>query len=72
MVRFTNEQIKFLKKINAPFDASKKISELPDDEYFRLEEFIADYFQMHGIEANDDVNDVGAMCESIIDVLSDF
>ena len=36
-----------------------------------LEEFIADYFQIHGIEANDDINDVGVMCESIIDVLSD-
>lgn len=72
MIHFTNEQVKFLKKINAPFDSSKKISELSDDEYFRLEEFIADYFQIHGIEENDTVNDVGAMCESIIDVLSDF
>ncbi|MGM9581735.1 MAG: hypothetical protein ACI3U2_10955 [Anaerovibrio sp.] len=72
MIYFTNEQVQFLKKINAPFDASKKTSELSDDEYFRLEEFIADYFQIHGIEENDDVNDVGTMCESIIDVLSDF
>ena len=71
MICFNNEQMIFLKKIRAPFDTSKKLSELSDDEYFRLEEFIADYFQIHGIEANDDINDVGVMCESIIDVLSD-
>ena len=71
VICFSNEQVILLKKIKAPIDTSKKLSELSDDEYFRLEEFIADYFQIYGIEANDDVNDVGVMCESIIDVLSE-
>ena len=71
IVHFTDEQVKFKKRINAPFDGPKKISELTDDEYFRLDEFVADYFQVYGIEENDDINDAGAMCESIIDVLSE-
>ncbi len=36
-----------------------------------LDDCVSDYLEIHGIDANDEVNEIGRMCESILDVLAE-
>ena len=63
---FTDEQKELLSKFNFAFDIS---GELDEEEILEIDEAISDYFTQHGISEDNVVNDIGLLCESIIDML---
>lgn len=66
---FNKEQFEVLNKIGFDFDVT---SELSDDEILEIDDKVSDYFAYHGIGDNDAVNDVGLICESIMDILGEL
>ena len=63
---FTEKQIDFMRSIGLSFD----FNNLSDDEYVEIEEQVGDWLQLHGIApSGDDVNEIGLMCESVLDAL---
>lgn len=68
-LNFNKKQIDLLRKIPFDFDVS---GDLTDDQILEIDEQVADYFARHGIANGDDVNDIGIVCESIIDLISDL
>jgi hypothetical protein len=66
---FSENQIELLQKIPFDFDIS---GDLTDDQILEIDERVDDYFAHHGITDDDDVNEVGVVCESIIDLISDL
>jgi hypothetical protein len=45
---------------------------LTDDEINEIDEKVSDYFTNHGIDEKDEVNDIGMLCESIMDILGEL
>lgn len=68
-LKFNNEQLELLKKIGFDFDVTKNLS---SDEYFEMDEKVSDYLAYYGINKNDEVNKIGLICESILDILSAY
>lgn len=64
-LNFNEQQLQLLNKIKFDFDVKGSLS---DDEILEIDEKVSDYFAYHGIE-NDEVNAVGLVCESIMDLL---
>lgn len=62
---FSEEQIEFMRSIGITYDFNK----LSGDDYFEIENRVADHLQLEGIDSHDDVNSVGLMCESILDAI---
>lgn len=67
-LKFSKEQLDILNIIGFDFDVEK---DLLDEEYFRIYEKVLNYFAKHGIE-KDEVNEIGRICESIMDILSEY
>lgn len=65
-IDFDNKQMDLLNKIGFPFSLSEDFS---DDDILLIDEKVSEYFQLNGID-NDRVNDIGLVCESIIDCIS--
>ena len=65
-IDFDNKQMDLLNKIGFPFSLSEDLS---DDDILLIDEKVSEYFQLNGID-NDRVNDIGFLCESIIDCIS--
>ncbi|EHL11090.1 hypothetical protein HMPREF9629_00627 [Peptoanaerobacter stomatis] len=65
-IDFDNKQMDLLNKIGFPFSLSEDLS---DDDILLIDEKVSEYFQLNGID-NDRVNDIGLVCESIIDCIS--
>lgn len=68
-LNFNKEQIELLNKIGFDFDVT---SELSDDEIFEIDDKVSDYFAYNGLNDDDEVNDVGLICESIMDILGEL
>lgn len=68
-LNFNKEQIELLNKIGFDFDVT---SELSDDEIFEIDDKVSDYFAYNGLSDKDEVNDVGLICESIMDILGEL
>lgn len=68
-LNFNKEQIELLNKIGFDFDVT---SELSDDEIFEIDDKVSDYFAYNGLSDDDEVNDVGLICESIMDILGEL
>lgn len=66
---FNEKQIELLNKIRFSFDI---LGDLNDAEILEIDEKVSDYFADKGINADDTLNDVGLICESIMDVLGDL
>jgi len=58
-----------LNKIGFSFDVAEELS---DDEILEIDEKVSDYFAYHGIATNDRVNEIGLLCESIMDILGEL
>lgn len=65
-IDFDNKQMDLLNKIGFPFSLSEDLS---DYDILLIDEKVSEYFQLNGID-NDRVNDIGLVCESIIDCIS--
>lgn len=68
-INFTLEQLKLLKQIGFDFDVTK---DLTGEQILEIDEVVTDYLQRKGINSKDELNDIGLICESIIDLLSDM
>ena len=68
-LNFNKEQIELLNRIGFDFDVT---SELSDDEILEIDDKVSDYFAYNGISDKDEVNDVGLICESIMDILGEL
>ena len=68
-LNFNETQIELLNKIGFDFDVTGILS---DDEIIEIDEKVSDYFAYNGLGDNDTVNDVGKLCESIMDILGEI
>lgn len=66
---FNNEQVDLLKQMNFKFDFR---AELNDDQILELDEKVSDYFALNGLDSSSEVNQIGIICESIIDMLAEL
>ena len=67
-INFTENQLELLKKIDFDFNLT---DDLTDEQILEIDDKITDCFALKGLES-DTVNDVGVICESIIDLLSEL
>lgn len=67
-MKFSKEQIDFIHKIGLKIDFEKELS---DDDYIDIEEQVGLKLQISGFDKNDNVTEIGKMCESILDKLND-
>lgn len=65
---FNDEQLKLLENMEFDFDVSGNLSE---EELEVLDESVSDYLVTHGLDG-DDVNQVGIVCESILDMIAEL
>lgn len=63
--QWNQEQGELLKALSLPFPL---FEDIPDESLADLEQAVADHLQLHGLD-DDGVNDVGRICESILDEL---
>ena len=67
-IDFTEKQLGVLRSSGLTFDLDEDLSE---EQLLEMDEKVSDYFAYHGIEG-DDVNEVGVVCESILDIIADM
>lgn len=67
-INFNKNQLELLSEIPFDFDVT---DDLTDEQIIEIDDKVADYFALNGLEY-DKINDVGAICESIIDLLSEI
>ena len=65
-MKFSENQIEFMKKIGISIDFSKNLS---DSDYELIEEKVSDHLQKKGFDAEYEPTEEGKMCESILDML---
>lgn len=63
---FSDEQIHFMREIGLDFN----FDTLSDEEYFQIEERVADELQYRGFDENYKPTVCGKMCEAILDELA--
>jgi len=66
-LKFNDKQLELLNQIGFSFDVQKDLS---DAEYFEIDQKVSDYMMTNGFE-NDEPNQIGLICESIMDILSE-
>ena len=66
-LKFNDKQLELLNQIGFSFDVQKDLS---NDEYFEIDQKVSDYMMMNGFE-KDEPNQIGLLCESILDILSE-
>lgn len=64
---FSSNQIEFMKSLGLNFD----FRHLSDDQYIEIEERVADELEYRGFDENYQPTEIGEMCESILDKLSE-
>lgn len=67
MIRFNKEQNDFIKSLGI------QSNELvySDDDLVKVEDKVSEKLQINGFDKNYNINEVGIMCESILDKLND-
>lgn len=65
-MKFSENQIEFMKKIGISIDFSKNLS---DSDYELIEEKVSEHLQKKGFDAEYEPTEEGKMCESILDML---
>ena len=67
-LEFNNKQLRLLEDMKFDFDVSGNLSE---EELEELDESVSDYLSTHGLDG-DDVNEIGIVCESILDMIAEL
>ncbi|MGN0546053.1 MAG: hypothetical protein ACI4I3_01875 [Acutalibacteraceae bacterium] len=62
---FNNIEKEFLFSLGLNFD----FDDLSDEELVQIEESVAEKLQVSGFNSNENINDIGIMCESVLDKL---
>ena len=65
---FSGKQLDVLQSVGLSFDISGDIS---THQLLEIDEKVSPYFAHHGIKG-DDVNEVGIVCESILDIIAEL
>lgn len=68
ILEFNTEQIEVLKKFNLDFDFT---GDLSDEQIVEIEDEAMDYYLAEGRISEDVPNQVGLICESIVDLIHD-
>lgn len=68
-INFSSEQVELLRKMDIPFNP---LSDLTDEEILMLDEIVCEYFSFNGVKENDEVNHLGLICESILDLIAEL
>ncbi|WP_434579206.1 hypothetical protein [Thermoanaerobacterium thermosaccharolyticum] len=68
-IKFSIKQLELLKEMNFNLDVT---DDLTEEQLMKIEEYVSDFFQRKGIDKNDEPNNVGIVCESIIDTLNNL
>lgn len=66
-IEFTKEQEGLLHQLQLSFELSHNLSV---DQIFEIDEKLSDYYLKHGVDEEENMNDVGLLCESIIENIS--
>ena len=66
------KQIELIKNLKLDFTIPNDLSLLPVDNLNILSDAISDHFQIHGIDAGNEVNEIGLVCESIMDIIGNL
>lgn len=66
------KQVELIKKIDPDFFIPDNLSMLSIQHLEKLGDQVSDYFQNHGIDADNEVNEIGLVCESIMDIIGDL
>ena len=64
---FSSKQIDFMKSLGLDFD----FKNLSDEEYIEIGERVADELEYRGFDEEYEPTEIGKMCESILDKLSE-
>ncbi len=67
-LKFNKDQLEILHKISFDFDVQKNLS---SEEYFEIDEKVDDYLMKFGFDKDYVPNDIGLICESIMDILGE-
>ena len=67
-INFSSEQVELLRKMDIPFDP---LSDLTNEEILMLDEIVCEYFSFNGIKENDEVDQIGLICENILDLIAE-
>ncbi len=65
-MKFNNDQIMFMKKINIPINFSDNLN---DSDYEMIEDKVSEHLQEKGFDENYEATEEGKICESILDML---
>ena len=63
---FTDEQIRFMKRIGVPV---KDYSHMSEDDQIMIEDYVGDYLDLNCLDDDYNPNEDGLMCYSILDSL---
>ncbi len=66
------KQMELIKGLKLDFIVPNDLSLLPVDDLNILSDAISDHFQLHGIDAGNEVNEIGLVCEIIMDIIGDL
>lgn len=66
--RFSEEQIQLLQKYGFKSNLTEPLSE---NDLGEIQDAAVEILQLHGIGDGDEVNDIGQVCEDIIDLTAD-
>lgn len=64
---FTDEEIKFLKKLNW-----KKTYNLNDNDVFEMEDVVSNFLQINGFDENYKITKDGKLAEDILDKIAEY
>lgn len=65
---FTEKQLDVLGNAGLSFSPGDDLS---DDQLFEMDEKVSDYLVDHGIDG-DEINEIGVVCESILDAIAEM
>lgn len=66
-MKFTDEQIAFIKEIGIDVD----FDNLSDADLDAIEEAVTDEYQIRGLDKDYEPTETGLMCESILDIMNE-
>lgn len=64
---FTDEEIKFLKKLNW-----KKTFNLNDNDIFEMEDVVSNFLQINGFDKDYKITEDGKLAENILDKIAEY
>lgn len=68
-IKFNEEQIKLLKTLDIPFSVT---GDLNEGQVLDMDTVVTDYLIENGIDEDETVNEVGKVCESILEILGEI